>query len=219
MGKGKKKAVLSDERKLYMEPKYFDRGIIDGDLHCIVTLHPGTDQNEWMATQTLSFFNHFNLLYGAISELCTITSCPVMCAGTLQYQWQDEIKGKKSKLSAPQYVDLVMSTCQKMLQDDSLFPTKFGQTFPSNFISLIRKVFRLIFHVAAHVYHHHYNEIIQLELYRHWNSLFAHFIYFSTEFDLLDQKELTPLASLVEFIVTRDHDARTVSGPAVTTES
>ena len=43
-----------------------------------------------------------------------------------QYQWQDEAKGKKSKLSAPQYVDLVMSTCQKMLQDDALFPTKFG---------------------------------------------------------------------------------------------
>lgn len=45
-----------------------------------------------------------------------------------QYQWQDEAKGKKSKLSAPQYIDLVMSTCQKMLQDESLFPSKFGKS-------------------------------------------------------------------------------------------
>lgn len=50
--KGKKKAVSSEERKLYMEPKYFESRIVDGDLHSMVTLHPGTDQNEWMATQS-----------------------------------------------------------------------------------------------------------------------------------------------------------------------
>ena len=88
-----------------MEAKYFENGIIEGDLHSMLTLHPGTDQNEWMAAQSrntvaeltrcvdtdywfclclaLSFFNHFNLLYGAISELCTTTSCPVMSAGSL----------------------------------------------------------------------------------------------------------------------------------------
>ena len=49
--------VLSDERKLYMEPKYFESGIIDGDLHSMVTLHPGTDQNEWMATQSKNMWS------------------------------------------------------------------------------------------------------------------------------------------------------------------
>lgn len=36
-------------------------------------------------------------------------------------------KGKKSRLSAPQYVDYVMTFVQKNLNDESIFPTKHGK--------------------------------------------------------------------------------------------
>jgi hypothetical protein len=43
-----------------------------------------------------------------------------------QYLWVDE-KGKKTRLSAPQYVDLLMTYVQKTINDESIFPTKHGE--------------------------------------------------------------------------------------------
>ena len=42
-----------------------------------------------------------------------------------QYLWVDE-KGKKSRLSAPQYIDYIMTYVQKTINDESTFPTKHG---------------------------------------------------------------------------------------------
>ncbi|XP_065835593.1 MOB kinase activator 2-like [Oscarella lobularis] len=210
IGKGKRKSTgasasataTSDDKKLFLDPQYIDSHIVDGDLRQMVLLPPGTDKNEWIASQTLAYFNHFNLIYGAISEMCTPVSCPLMTAGSTVYTWHDD-KHKKVKLSAPQYVDLIMTTCQKQLQDESLFPTKFGQDFPSHFVTSIRKIYRWLFHVGSHVYQHHYQDIIDLHLCKHLNTLFTHFIFFSNEFELLDSKDLSPLADLVENILGR----------------
>lgn len=44
----------------------------------------------------VDFFNEINLLYGAISECCTSTSCPHMKAGDeYEYYWMDGVKYKK----------------------------------------------------------------------------------------------------------------------------
>ena len=37
--------------------------------------------------------------------------------------WMDD-KGKKSRLSSPQYVDYVMTFVQKTANDEAIFPTK-----------------------------------------------------------------------------------------------
>jgi len=42
------------------------------------------------------------------------------------YQWTDD-KGKKSRLSAPQYIDYVMTYVQKTINDETVFPTKHGE--------------------------------------------------------------------------------------------
>ena len=44
-----------------------------------------------------------------------------------QYLWVDE-KGKKTRLSAPQYVDLLMTYVQKTINDETIFPTKHGES-------------------------------------------------------------------------------------------
>ena len=36
-------------------------------------------------------------------------------------------KNKKCKCPAPDYVNLVMSDCQKSIKDESVFPTKYGK--------------------------------------------------------------------------------------------
>ena len=42
-----------------------------------------------------------------------------------QYYWYDE-RGKKVKCTAPQSVDFVMSSVQKLVTDEDVFPTKYG---------------------------------------------------------------------------------------------
>lgn len=40
------------------------------------------------------------------------------------YLWFDD-KGKKTRVSAPQYVDYVMTFTQKTISDEAIFPTKY----------------------------------------------------------------------------------------------
>ena len=56
--------------------------------------------------------------------------------------WVDD-KGKKSKISAPQYVDYVMTYVQKVVNDETVFPTKHGNEFPANFDVVLKKVQKL----------------------------------------------------------------------------
>ena len=52
-----------------------------GNLRLAVMLPEGEDLNEWVAVNTVDFFNQINMLYGTITEFCTEQSCPVMSAG------------------------------------------------------------------------------------------------------------------------------------------
>ena len=57
------------------------------------------------------------------------------------YLWLDD-KGKKitkTNVSAPQYIDYVMTCCHNYLHDDAVFPTKYGE-FIKVVVSLRRHV-------------------------------------------------------------------------------
>ncbi len=61
-----------------------------GDLRHAVTLPQGEELNEWLAANTIDFFNSISICYGTVSEFCTNTSCPEMSAGpTHSYLWAD----------------------------------------------------------------------------------------------------------------------------------
>lgn len=157
----------------------------------------GLDANEWHALHTIGFFEHINLLYGTVSEFCNLSSCPEMTGpGPRLYMWLDD-KGKKSKLSAPQYVDYVMTYVQKVVNDETVFPTKHGNEFPANFETVLKKVQKLLFHVVAHIYHSHFKEIVLLGLHAHLNSIFAHIIEYNFFYHTLEDKEIEVLQDLV----------------------
>lgn len=70
---------------------------------------PNEDKNEWIAVNTVDFYNEINMLYGSIAEFCTKEGCPAMTAGQHTYLWADGVKIKKPvSVSAPEYVDLLM---------------------------------------------------------------------------------------------------------------
>jgi hypothetical protein len=88
------------------------------------------DANSESFLAAIDFFQHINLVYGTIAEYCTMSGCSDMSGPTTRpYLWFDE-KGKKVKVAAPQYIDYVMTFTQKTINDETIFPTKFGM-FPA----------------------------------------------------------------------------------------
>uniref|UniRef100_A0A182QET9 Uncharacterized protein n=1 Tax=Anopheles farauti TaxID=69004 RepID=A0A182QET9_9DIPT len=184
------------DTKLYLEEGLLERKLPEADLRLLVDLPAGLDYNEWLASHTLALFEHVNLVYGTISEFCTTSGCPDMTGpGTRMYLWFDE-KGKKTRVAAPQYIDYVMTFTQKTVSDESIFPTKYANEFPSSFESITRKIVRLLFHVIAHLYAAHFREVTLLGLHAHLNLTFAHLTTFHRRFNLIEPKETEVLRDL-----------------------
>ena len=65
-----------------------------------------------------------------------------------------------------------------------------GQAFPPSFPATAKHVYRQLLRVFAHIYHAHYPQILHLRSEPHFNSLFAHFLAFGREYELLVIKDV-----------------------------
>lgn len=158
-----------------------------------------------MSNIAVDFFNQINLLYGSITEFCTPKDCPVMSAGPVyEYLWMDEASRKAIKCSAPEYVDHLMTWVQYMLDNETIFPSRTDVAFPKNFQSIIKTIFKRLFRIYAHIYHSHFSKIVSLGEEAHLNTCFKHYYYFITEFNLVEKKEIEPLAEVVESLTAKD---------------
>ena len=165
----------------------------------------GEDLNEWIAVNTVDFFNQINMLYGTITDNCTQETCQVMSAGPkFEYLWADGTSVKKPiKCSAPKYIDYLMTWVQDQLDDESLFPSRIGVPFPKNFVSIAKTMLKRLFRVYAHIYHQHFSQVVSLGEEAHLNTSFKHFIYFVQEFSLIDKRELAPLQELIDKLINK----------------
>ena len=154
----------------------------------------------------VDFFNETNLLYGVISEFCTETTCPIMCAGPkYQYMWADASIKKPISVSAPRYVDYLMNWIQNQLDDERLFPTQIGKPFPDHFAEIVRNICRRLFRVYSHIYYCHFERMAALGAEPHLNTCFKHYMYFVHEFELIPKKEeMAPLQELIDKLFERD---------------
>lgn len=194
-----KKNMVQPGTHRYELMKHAETTLGSGNLREAVALPEGEDLNEWLAVNTFDFFNQINMLYGTITEFCTDESCPVMSAGPkYEYRWADGVQHKKPvKMTAPQYVDALMTWVQSQLDDENLFPSKIGVPFPRSFQQTVKNIFKRLFRVYAHIYHSHFQKIVSLGEEAHLNTCFKHFLYFVKEFDLVPRTELEPLQELI----------------------
>ncbi|KAK7582601.1 hypothetical protein V9T40_014046 [Parthenolecanium corni] len=208
------KELCADEPKFYLEESVLENKLPDITFRTLIELPSGLDYNEWLASHTIAIFDNVNLMYGTISEFCTATGCPDMVGpGLRTYLWFDD-KGKKTRLSAPQYVDYVMTFTQKTINDEAVFPTKYPHGFPSSFETIVRKILRLLFHVLAHLYHSHFREMVMLNLHSHLNSVFTHLIIVNDCYHLIEDRELEILFDLVNALKILDSNGP-LTKPAV----
>ena len=61
--------------------RHIDATLGQGKVREAVRLPPGEDLNEWLAVNTVDFYNAISILYSTLDECCTALSCPVMSAG------------------------------------------------------------------------------------------------------------------------------------------
>jgi len=167
-----------------------EAALVKGNFKTIVMLPKYVDVTEWVAVNMFDFYQNLNLFYGVVAECCTPAACPTMAAGpNLDYTWIDHTR-KQVKLPAPTYIDYVMTWLQNLLDDEAVFPTKSVQEFAPAFPSTTKHMFRQMLRVFAHIYHAHYRDILHLRSEPHFNSLFAHFLAFGREYELLDLKDI-----------------------------
>lgn len=205
---------LNDGERDQLGDEFIKDSIVDVDLSALVCRPVGVEHNEWLATHTINFFEHVNIIYGCVSEFCwySETCCCVTASSCPQYQWVDE-RGRRAKCSAAQYIDHVLSTTQSLVNDESIFPTKYGNKFPMSFESTVRKIVRLQVHVLSHVYRSHWQQLVELQLHPHFNTLVYHVMLFAKQFDLVDAKDSDALEELFERLRRRHSHATPPSSP------
>uniref|UniRef100_A0A0E9WF58 MOB kinase activator 2a n=2 Tax=Anguilla anguilla TaxID=7936 RepID=A0A0E9WF58_ANGAN len=84
------KKPSTEEKKPYLEPEHTKVRVIDFHPKELVVLPREIDLNEWLASNTTTFFNLINLQYSTISEFCTGETCHAMTACSTIYYWYDE---------------------------------------------------------------------------------------------------------------------------------
>ncbi|XP_064175223.1 MOB kinase activator 2 [Anguilla rostrata] len=194
-------AAPSLEERPYLTQGYASERIAGVDVRTLTVLPAGLDRAEWVACHTVAFFKHINLLSSALSDFCTTGTCPtIMGPGNTAYYWTDE-QGKKVKCSGPLYTDYTMSYIQELLSDEDVFPTKAGTPFPNGFVFLVQRIFLYLFHALAHLYWAHFRDVVHVEMHPHLNTIFAHFVTFSKEFQLLEPTDISPLEDLISVLV------------------
>lgn len=134
-------------------------------------------------------------------------------------------------MSAPEYVEHLMTWVQANIDNEQMFPSHIGMSstepiflviietslrlkltiiilgvpFPKTFPSLLRQLFKRMYRVYAHIYCHHYPVVVHLGLEPHLNTSFKHYVLFIEEHNLASGKDFWgPLGDLVDSMLKSD---------------
>lgn len=72
--------------------------------------------------------------------------------------------------------------------------------FPQDFMSYVEDIFRRMFRIFAILFHRLFDEVEKIEAQAHLNSVFKHFMFFSFEFELVNDKEEAALIGPVNVL-------------------
>jgi len=184
-----------------------------GDITGAVKLPPGEDIHDWIAANTVDFFNELSLMWGIICE----NGVPVCEKGhgfPPGFQYFQSNGGSSiaaamfktntaTSCSGPEYVDWVINWVDKEINNGVLFPTNSATPFPRNFFQVVKVIYTRLFRVFAIVYYHHYSTLDELGAVSHLNTSFKHFVFFIWEHDLVSDSEQEALKDIISEIRMR----------------
>ena len=160
------------------------------------------DINDWVAANTVDFFNELTLLYGIVASEAQekFNKAGEGFPTGFEYRWPGP-DGKPMRVSAPEYVDYVFSFVESQIDDPKIFPENESEPFPPDFVNHYAKdIFKRLFRVFAIIYHRHLDKIQKENATAHLNTCFKHFLFFgwANGGGMLEETELKVLKSLVD---------------------
>lgn len=173
-----------------------------GNLLDAVVLPKGEDQNEWLAMNTVDFFNELTVFFEICEEEGKRGDAPPKATGEgfppgYEYRWKDGVGIKTPiKCSGPEYVDYVLTWVEGQMNNEKIFPTTESTPFPAQFVKFIRVIFKRMFRIFAIIYHDHFPAIETADAVAHINTCFRHFMFLVYEFKLVEPTELKALPGL-----------------------
>ncbi|KAF5333004.1 hypothetical protein D9758_015174 [Tetrapyrgos nigripes] len=150
-------------KPLYLCSPFADAALVSGNFKTIVTLPKYTDIMEWVAVNIFDFYTNLNEFYAVL----------------LDYVWGSEFKLHVD--NAREETDIYGCS----------YVYRFGQEFnPQTFPVTVKHIYRQFLRIFAHIYHAHFETILHLRAEPHFNSLFAHFLAFGREYQLLEERDI-----------------------------
>lgn len=189
--KGSRQYILLEQKRATLNA---------GDFKQSIRLPPDTPIDDWLAANTVDFYNELLVLMDSLLDYCSVTVCTTMCAGPkYQYLWQDGGRYKSpTNVPAHTYISLLFQWIDELLDNKSVFPPDPEVPFPKNFKDVVKSIFKRLFRVYAHFYYHHLPDIREAELEANFNTAFRHFYTFVDEFHLISSSELEPLKEIIQ---------------------
>mmetsp|Transcript_185 Transcript_185/g.629 ORF Transcript_185/g.629 Transcript_185/m.629 type:complete len:218 (+) Transcript_185:70-723(+) len=187
-----RRATLSNHTK---------RTLGSGNLRAAVAVPEGEERNEWIAANTVDFYNELSLLYGLCSDDAKRFTKPGEgFPPKFEYRWADNNSSKAIRVSSPEYVDYVMTWVEDQIDNEEIFPVQESQSFPVDFDDYIKGIFKRLFRIFAIIYHQHFKVIEEIDAAAHLNTCFKHFMFFTWEFNILEgeDRELEALHGPIE---------------------
>lgn len=189
--KGSKSYILLEKKRATLHA---------GDFSDSIRLPPDTPLDDWLAANTVDFYNELVVLMESLLDYCSPDTCTSMCAGPkYQYLWQDGSQYKSpTSVPAHTYITLLFQWVDELFENKSVFPPDPEVPFPKNFKDVVKSIFKRLFRVYAHFYYHHLKDVREAELEANFNTSFRHFYCFVKEFNLISSQELEPLKEIIE---------------------
>ncbi|KAI9801995.1 MAG: hypothetical protein M1825_003051 [Sarcosagium campestre] len=111
------------------------RFIVQGNWMTLAARPKAVELGEWLAHQVfeqyrlLGYFLDViqinpNSVPPGVDIACSPKTCPTMWAGQHTYTWLDRATGQPTRLTAPQYIQLVQNWITKKILDTTTFPTE-----------------------------------------------------------------------------------------------
>ncbi|KAK3725132.1 hypothetical protein LTR37_000643 [Vermiconidia calcicola] len=205
--------------------------IVKGNFMTLAARPHLVEEGEWLAHQIVEQNRLLTGMLMCVQEkdrstgipTCNDKACPSMSAGPTTYTWIDT-KGNPINLPAPIYIKHIQTWVAGKVTDRSIFPTDnftsapplprpsemqqdpnwwMGKSsgFPQRFLNEIKNMFKQMFRCYAHLYWQHWLTFWHTSAHRELNTCFVHFMNVGRIYDLLTDKDIEPMAPLVDLWV------------------
>eukprot|EP00924_Labyrinthula_sp_SR-Ha-C_P006786 snap_masked-scaffold_8-processed-gene-0.7-mRNA-1 protein AED:0.12 eAED:0.24 QI:0/-1/0/1/-1/1/1/0/296 len=165
-------------------------------------------KNEWLAANTVDFYNEVSLLYGLVEEFHQQSSDPATHARLVEEYngyanfpaffngfpqgFEYRLRGGNGKVSSPHGADYVhhsMIWLEDQIDNTKIFPEEEDDPFPPKFIDkYVKEMFKRMFRIFAIIYAVCWPFVVSNQAEAHVNTCFKHFYFFLKRFDLLKRK-------------------------------